>query len=143
MRGLRLALAMVLVVACGAPRPTFTVPLEIDWDGAFELLIYDASGLATGAQQADNVSFELHAVTARPQESELDISWLGGACSHRPTVQISGTAEALRIELANPADVNLIPFLPIACPAVGLPFAVTLSLSAPVAQEAISLEVTQ
>lgn len=142
MSGLRLLVVALFVVACGAPQPTFLVPLDIAWGGDFALLVYDASGLVTGAQQAENKSFDLHAATALPDENQIDISWLGGACSHRPTAQISGTAEALRIELASPADANLVPFLPIDCPAVGLPFVVTLSLTAAVEQEAITVEFT-
>ena len=142
MNHLRLLVVALLVVACGGVRPTLTVPLEISWDGDFELLVYDASGLVTGAQQAENVSFELASVAARPEQSEIDVAWTGGACSHRPTAQISGTADSFRIELVNTPDVNLVPFLPIGCPAVGLPFTVTLSLSDPVAQEAITFEFT-
>lgn len=138
-----LAVALLVFAAgCGGARPTLTVPLEISWDGDFELLVYDASGLVTGARQAETASFGLSSVTARPDQSEIDVSWTGGACSHRPTAMVSGTPDALRIEVDNADDPNLVPFLPIACPAVGLPFTVTLSVSAPVAQEAITFEFT-
>jgi hypothetical protein len=144
MTRLRTALLALAFVAsgCGGPRPTVVVPLVIEWGGDFALLVYDASGLVTGARQAENPSFGLDSATARPGQSEIDVSWIGGACSHRPTASVSGTAEAFRIEITNVADTNLVPFLPIACPAVGLPFTVTLSLSAPVAQDALAFEFT-
>lgn len=136
-------LILVMVAAgCGAPRPTVTVPLEIGWDGDFALLVYDESGLVTGARQAEIEFSGLSAATSRPDDHQIDISWTGGACSHRPTAHVSGTADAFRIELVNNADVNLVPFLPIGCPAVGLPFSVTLSLTAPVAQPAVAFEFT-
>ena len=118
------------------------VPLATDWNGDFALLVYDSTGLVIGARQAEIVSAELGSATARPGQSEIDVSWTGGACSHRPTARTSGTAAAFRIEIANTADTNLVPFLPVACPAVGLPFSVTLSLGAPVDQGALTFEFT-
>jgi len=82
-------------------------------------------------------------VFVRPERNELEIAWIGGACSHRPTVTLSGTSAALHIEVDNPPDPNFLPFLPIACPAVGLPAGVTLSLREPIAPAAVAFEISR
>jgi hypothetical protein len=118
------------------------VPLEpSDW-GQHTLLIYDDSRLVTAARSAQRQpGAAREGVTAFPERNKLEIGWTGGACSHRPTLIVTGDASALRLTVANPDDPQALPFLPIACPAVGIPLAATISLREPVAQDAVSIEV--
>jgi hypothetical protein len=106
------------------------------------LLVYDGSGLVTAARSADRQPGAVgDGVVAFPERNELEIGWTGGACSHRPTLTVTGDASALHLSLANPDDPQPLPFLPIGCPAVGIPLAATISLHEPVAQDAVSIEV--
>jgi hypothetical protein len=117
------------------------VELDIDWGDNFTVLVFDTSGLITGGRQFRTIDgpHPGGSAAARPDRSEIDVAWIGGACTHRPTVTIAGTAQSLLITVDNVQD-ELLPFQ--GCPSIGLPFGVTLSLSAPVAQEAITLEFT-
>jgi hypothetical protein len=118
--------------------------MDIAWDGDFAALVFDSTGLVTGGRYLDRGDGPWPGETAiaRPERSEIDIAWTGGACSHRPTVTLSGTSAALHIGVDNPPDPNFLPFLPIACPAVGLPAGVTLSLREAVAPAAVDLEIS-
>lgn len=136
-----LALA-ALLQACASVAPDFTVPLGDQGFGDHQVDVFDPTGLVTGAKAEMLPPGDPHGeVVAHPDRMELQIGWLGGACSHRPTIQIGGTAAALRITITNPNDPQPIPFLPIACPAVGIPMGVTLTLTQPVEQDAVEVEV--
>ena len=138
------SLAFALALAgCAVGSPTLAVPLEHNDFGEFSLLVYDASGLISAGRSMEppNGAIDAQAI-ARPDDRELDVSWLGGACSHRPTLAVSGDASGLRLVLESPYDGTL-PFVPVACPAVALSFGVTLTLSEPVEQAAITLHVPE
>lgn len=141
----RIAALIVLAAllhACATTAPDFSVPLGNQGFGDHQVDVFDSTGLVTGARAETLPPGEPRGeVVAHPERLELQIGWLGGACSHRPTVLISGTAEALRITVTNPNDPQPLPFLPIACPAVGIPMGVTLSLTRPVEQDAVGVEV--
>ena len=140
----RLALTVALVAAsCGVaiPPPTLAVPLGTNDFGEYALLVYDDSGLVTGGLAEALPAFGTSGIVASPERQELHVAWTGGACSHRPTLRVSGTSASLRLEVANPMDPQL-PFVPISCPAVGIPFGLTLSLSEPVGEDAVTLEVS-
>jgi hypothetical protein len=145
--GLRLLSVGLLVVACGAPQPTLVVPMEIDWEGDFAALIFDSTGLVTGGRYRDagDGPWPGGAAFARPERNEIDIAWIGGACTHHPTVSLTGTANDLAIKVRTPSDPGPIPFVPIEkdCPLIGLPMGVTLTLSAPVEQQAINAGFSQ
>ena len=139
----RVALAAALLIpmalmACITPPPTLTVPLPRNDFGEFELLVYDATHLVVeGRSEADARGPFEGEVSARPDLREIEIAWTGGACSHRPTLSLSGDATRLRLELdASPIEWSI---FPVACPAVGIFFGVTLSLGEPVEQRAITL----
>lgn len=133
------------LVACGGlplTPPTQIVDLAQNDFGRFVLLVYDASGLVTGGRPAQSRPGASGAVTAVPERQELEVAWTGGACSHQPTLEVSGDSSALRLVVRNPQDPQLLPFLPMACPAVGILLRVTLSLTEPVEQDAIGIEVS-
>ena len=136
-------LIAIACVACASPvGPPLVVPLDRNEWGGYTLLVYDDSGLVTAARSAQwqpgTASDEL---IAFPERQELEVGWTGGACSHRPTLKVTGDSSALRLTVGNPNDPQPLPFLPIACPAVGVPLRVALSLSEPVAQNAVGIEV--
>jgi len=132
----------VLVVAGCAARalpypPTLSVPLPENEFGTFQLDVYDYSGLVLGGKSGDQTlgTFVPVDVIAMPESSELQITWTGGACSHRPFVEIRGTSGDLRLVVApSPVEYSL---APVACPAIGIGSSATLSLAEPVSQESI------
>lgn len=118
--------------------PSVIVPLPENDFGEFELWVYEELGLVTGGRanpeaRQGSADFE---VTAHPERNELDVAWIGGACAHRPTLSVTGGQDALRLEL-RPAPIEW-SLTPLDCPAVGLLFGVTLTLSAPVEQDAVT-----
>ncbi|MEP7159076.1 MAG: hypothetical protein ABI797_06590 [Chloroflexota bacterium] len=131
------ALAISLVACGGIPPtpPTHIVNLAHNDFGDFVLLVYDDSGLVTNALSSDQQN---QPVVANPDRNELTVSWTGGACAHGPKLAITGDASALSLELdAAPFQFSAVP---VACPAIGLLFAVTLSLDEPVEQDALNLK---
>jgi hypothetical protein len=140
-RLLLLAVA-VMVAACGGiptTAPTHIVDLAQAYNGEqFLLLIYDDSGLVTSTASADagETASDAQAV-ADPAKREIALTWTGGACAHSPRLAIKGDAAALTLELdVSPLEFSLVP---VDCPAIGLLFFVTLTLSEPVAQDALTL----
>jgi hypothetical protein len=104
------------------------------------LIVDDESGLLTGATSRDRLAGDpTDSVLAFPDRNELELYWLGGACSHKPTLKITGDASALLLEVSNPQDPQWLPFLTGPCPAVGVPLLVVLSLSEPVAVDHVSV----
>ena len=104
---LRLALVglvSVATLACGPlVGPSLTVPMEPSEWGQHTLLIYDDSGLGTDARSAlRQLGAPWAGVAAFPEQNELEIGWTGGACSHLPTLHVTGDASALRLTVANP-----------------------------------------
>lgn len=141
---LAVAFALSTVVqACGVgPAPDFAAPFAVESWGGYEVLVYDDSGLVTGASAASAWFPDPSGdVVAHPDAKEVQVGWLGGACSHRPTIHITGNATDLEIAIGNPSDPQLIPFLPVSCPAVGIPMVVTLLLSESVEQDAVDVAV--
>ena len=138
-----LAAMATFAMACSAvPAPDLEVALTTPSGESYRLLIYDDSSLVTEARS--NQCFpncRTDEVLALPERLELEIAWTGGACHHQPTLEIAGDSAHLRVDVRNPADPNWLPFLPIACPAVGVPLRVTLALTEPVEEVAVDLEV--
>lgn len=137
-----LAISAVLGCGHGVAPPTFTVPVSNNSGfGDFALLVYDESGLITGGIAAGPIDRGVSNgdITMSPDELQLTLRWSGGACSHRPTLTLTGSATALKLELQTSPPEWRLPFL--SCPAVGIPMGVTLSLSAPVEQSAVSTDV--
>ena len=138
--------AMALAACSLGPAPTLTIPLDINRDPGFSALIFDSSQLVAAGRQLmfDGSAHFGDSVVAHPERNELDLTWTGGACSHHPTINISGTADALVIELANGRDPGPIPFIPIEnCILIGLFMGVTITLKAPVEQQAIEYGFSQ
>jgi hypothetical protein len=134
--------AALLAVSCavGVAPPSLVVPLGRNDFGDYTLVVYDDTGLVTAGRANEQPPRRgTSGVVASPERRELELAWIGGACAHRPTLRVSGTSASLQLALSNTPEPQL-PF--VGCPAVGLPFAVTLSLTEPVADGAAILEVT-
>ena len=139
---------MLLVVAfaigCGGLFPPSEPTFEVHNPGGhrdFTLRVVDLSGLVTAARDADTfppATADAQA-TIGPGNNDLTIRWIGGACHFAPTVTVSGTTESLHLLLEPDAGPGL-PFFA-SCPAVGILFGVTITLTMPVEQDAITLEV--
>jgi hypothetical protein len=123
------------VIACSGT-PTLSIPMDLNWSGDFEAQVFDHTGLVTGGRQLPFSEWHSEGATADPEHSEIDVTWTGGACSHHPTVTLSGSKDALSIRVTNPSD----SIFPVACPAVGLLAGITLELSEPVSGEALRFE---
>jgi hypothetical protein len=141
--GIRLAVPVLafIVLACGGiPKtaPTQIVDLMENSSGDFVLLVYDESGLVVNAVGVDaGPEASTAQAIAHPEMNEITVSWMGGACAYGPQLAIKGDAAALTLELDRaPLEFSLVTK---DCPAIGLFFAVTLTLSEPVAQNAASL----
>ncbi|MDL2335206.1 MAG: hypothetical protein QFC55_04150 [Chloroflexota bacterium] len=133
--------ALTLASCSLGPAPTLALPLDLTWGPGFSVLVFDSTQLVSGGRQlpfnnADNFG---DSATAHPERNEIDITWMGGACTHHPTVTLAGTADALTIQVATPNDGAAFPFLPMSCAAIGLFMGVTLSLRETVAQQAIDV----
>ena len=134
--------AALIVLGCGgipSTAPTQIVPLRQDNFGSFLLLVYDDSGLVQAGAASNEFpqSSSDPTAVAHPESSQITLSWTGGACAHSPRLAITGDATALTLEL----DVSPLEFSLVArdCPAVGLFLAVTLTLTQPVDQAALTL----
>jgi hypothetical protein len=138
----RLLFIALLVVGCGGippTPPTQTVVLREQSDfGRFVLLIYDDSGLVQSASSAERPEAPSNPqATAAPERNEIALAWTGGACAHGPKLHITGDASALTLELdTKPFEFSVVV---VDCPLIGLALGVTLTLSAPVAQDALTL----
>jgi hypothetical protein len=132
-----LFLASLVTSSCGStanPAADLSVHLDTNDFGTFVLDIYDASGLVI-----DGRSFSKHGRSgpaiepefeAHPQRNEIDVWWLGGACSHRPRLHVSGDSSHLALEVTpDYPDGPTLGGALASCPAVGLGFGVTLILS--------------
>ena len=124
--------------ACGfGPAADFEVPITRGSAETWTLLINDDSGLVTGGRSAEAPRSEPNdGVVAFPDHREVEIGWTGGACEHRPRMQISGDVDRLRIDVYNPRDA-----FTLSCPSIGILLRVRLSLTEPVDTDAIDLEV--
>lgn len=147
MRVLRLAVVLVATLAmpigCASePAPTLEVQLTSPGGDAYTLRVYDESGLVTAGQSAEwRRTGPSDSVIAFPETRQLEVGWLGGACHHAPTLTVIGSTSHLSLTVTNPDDPNWLPFLPIGCPSVGVPLTVTLTLTEPVEQDAVDIEV--
>lgn len=140
MKTVRLILVLTFAAACTFG-PTAGVPIAANGWGEYSLLLHDASGIVTGLRGGGVPPAGRDGAVAVPERSEVEVRWTGGACSHQPVLEVAGSANDLRMVIRNPHDPQPLPFLPISCPAVGVPLGVVLVLSEPVAQNAIQLEV--
>jgi hypothetical protein len=103
--------------------------------------VVDETGLVTSARDAEplapqaprNVNMGEPAADARPDLLEIDVRWFGGVCNHGPTVTLTGSSDLLFIVVEPDAG----PETMLACPAVGVFYGVTLTISEPVSQNAI------
>jgi hypothetical protein len=132
----------LLVAACGGmptTAPTHIVELDRNFNGEqFILRVYDVSGLVTSAASANAHLAPADAeAIADPAKNEITLAWTGGACAHSPRLGVKGDTTALTLELdVAPLEFSLVP---IDCPAIALRFDVTLTLSEPVPQDALTL----
>lgn len=131
-----------IIASCGlvgGPPPTVLVRTHNAF-GDFAIGVYDHSGLVIDARLVEDERGD-DDVIARPETRELVIRWTGGACADSPRIDIDGTPTNLGIALRPSMDHSLRLF--VACPAVGIPFAVSLSLTEAVAQTDVRLTVVR
>ncbi len=138
------ASCLAIVIGCAGGRPamppTLSIPLPANDFGEFALDVYDDTGLVVGGRAGDQGlgGASPAEVTAIPERNELAISWIGGACSHRPVLRVTGNPADLRLVIApSPVEFSLVP---VSCPAVGILSSATLTLSQPIEQENVSIE---
>lgn len=132
----------LLAAGCEALPPGNVLETPAGHDlGDFTLRVVDQSSLVVSirSERFDPPIARDAEARAFPERRELEVGWLGGACHFRPTLTVAGTAEALHLTLEPDAGPGL-PFFA-SCPAVGIFFGLTLTLSVPVDQAAITLEV--
>jgi hypothetical protein len=135
-------MAVALVVAACVPwlpdhSPNSTLfQVEPRTGNDVVMWVVDETGLVTSAREADREPTQALEANARFELKEIDVRWLGGVCRHGPTVTLTGSFDALHI-IVQP-DGGPETFL--ACPAVGVFYGVTLTLSEPVGQEAIDVQ---
>ena len=137
------ALSLVALACSVRPPvpPDFRVPMPANDFGEFVVEVYDSAELLLDARAmaAAGEGRPQGSVVARPDRNELDVAWTGGACAPRPLINVRGTPDALTVELVpDPADIGLV-VVPQDCPAVGIYFGVTLTLSEPVDQANVTL----
>jgi hypothetical protein len=129
-------LAATFVAACNlfAGSPTFSVELPNNRGMAID--IFDRSGLVASARTGPLAGPFNGAgdVVADSENNTLTIHWLGGSCPSHASVTVIGTAAQLRVVVDDARP----PFA--ACSADGIPFALELTLSATVTQDAVSAE---
>jgi hypothetical protein len=140
-RWLALAVALFVLGCGGIPPtpPTQIIDLAHNDFGSFVLLVYDDTGLVqAGAASAEPGPGSADpTVVAHPESTQITLSWTGGACAHGPKLAIKGDAAALTLELDKaPFEFSLVTR---DCPAIGLFLAVTLTLTQPVEQGALTL----
>ncbi|HUR15712.1 MAG TPA: hypothetical protein VMZ33_00375 [Candidatus Limnocylindrales bacterium] len=139
-----LSLALFAIACSVRPPvpPDFMVPIPAHGFGDFVVEVYDSAELLVDARARDVGPADVGAagtLVSRPDRNELDVSWTGGACALRPLINVRGAPDNLVIELVpDPTDINLV-VVPQECPAIGLPFGVTLTLSEPVEQANVTL----
>ena len=136
--GSLVAVLALAVIGCGAATPA--LPIAQNEFGQFSLQMNDQSGLVDAVRPVEPDSVGPHGAVAMPEPKEIEIRWLGGACAHVSVLNVTGSAQDLSVEVRTPNDPQLLPFLPVSCPAVGVPMGVVLSLSEPVAANAIDFE---
>ena len=74
---------------------------------------------------------------ANPAASTLEVAWLGGACRFGPTVELTGDVDDVLVSIHASAGGGLPPG--IECPAVGVFYGVTISLTQPVDQDSFRI----
>jgi hypothetical protein len=99
--------------------------------------VYDSTDLVVAANAADvGHPGPDGAAEAHPDARTVDVHWLGGECLRTPVIHVDGNATDLRIIVEPDARAG-IP-LPVACSAVGVLLDITLELSVPVEQSALT-----
>jgi hypothetical protein len=118
------------------------VPIGSNEWGEYSLLVRDLSGIVTEVRGVQGPPGGPDGAIADPERLEIRVAWTGGACSHQPVLVVVGSAKDLILAISNPHDPQLLPFLPVSCPAVGIPLQAVVALNEPVAQDAIDFTVT-
>jgi hypothetical protein len=101
--------------------------------GPFTFALIDASGLVVDCRVASTrtIGVDSHIEVTNTAPDVIDLVWLEGACSDQARVEVTGETNALNILIR-------LDTLPFECPAIGLPYKLTLTLSEPVASENVS-----
>ncbi|MEA2677464.1 MAG: hypothetical protein QOJ81_1605 [Chloroflexota bacterium] len=112
--------------------------------GQFIVWVIDNSGLVSSARRWHDAALGFggeHVIAAaNPDSSEVAAAWLGGVCYHGPTLTVDGSSDGLDMtvrphEGEGPPDGF--------CNFLGVTYGVVLSLSAPVAQDNVSVDLVQ
>lgn len=129
--------SLLASVEWSSPRPTTTVGLTVDQQ-EYMLRIFDDTGLVTSVEQ-DSFGLEDPAAPgeARATGNTVKLAWIGGPCSLEPTLGLAGRADRLLLLLEPDAGLGTAGD----CEAIALQFGVKLTVSEPVTQDALYLEV--
>jgi hypothetical protein len=148
----RLGVALLLFAACGStPEPSvpavgnvFRVDLREQHFGTIAAYVHDDAGVVLAVAKAETPPpfgrDHDEAVTDVGTSSML-VTWLGGACRFGPTVTLTGDSEELIVTIQPEAGEGLPQGLD--CNAIGLFFAIKLTLARPVDQQAVTVRVVR
>lgn len=110
-------------------------------EGSSLVQVVDMTGLVTNVLEVRSTRFDDDAaVVALPEPKIVNVSWFGGACD-LSTLWIEGDAGQMVLKVAVRQGAATPPGAE--CPASGHRHGVSLSLSQPVDQAAVSIEVGQ
>ena len=124
------------VTACSFPPADFTAVIDRP-DASYTVRVYDSTDLVVAANAADiGHPGPAGDAEAHPDARTIDVHWLGGECLRTPVIHVDGNESDLQITVEPDATAG-IP-LPVACSAVGVLLDITLQLSVPVEQSALT-----
>ena len=140
-------------LACNAVMPTPTVTQSTPFptaeagrwvvmtEGSSLVQVVDTTGLVTNVIKAHITELDQDAaVVALPDQQMINVTWFGGACD-LSTLWIEGDANQVVMNIATRQGAATPPGAE--CPAVGASHGVSLSVSQPVDQAAVSINVGQ
>lgn len=153
MKALAALAALALAAACSsglepsipAVGNVFSAEISREHFGTITVFVRDDIGVVTAVRKVPANELEGPptgaTVVADPATRSLLVSWVGGACRFGPTVTLSGALPDLLITVDPNGGTGLPPG--IACDAIGLLYGVAISLSEPVEQRALSVELVR
>lgn len=151
---MRMLIAAVLLIsgcASNATIPTLgvepgTFAVDVSSErGVFTIWVTDHTGLVVGARKLleagrMNQASDVTAVAA-PETNEVAVGWIGGVCYHGPTITIDRAETGLMIVVR--PDEGSGPGLGKGCIDLGLYYGVVLTLTEPVEQSDLTVQLAR